>query len=89
MTRLPKALSISAISAAIILLAASSSGCEDCLETGVIVSDYQKSCNRNACCDADASCVAVGYVGDANRGYVCSGGSSNNSRGSSSRLTGP
>jgi hypothetical protein len=86
MPQLPKALSIATISAAIILLAASSTGCDDCEETGVVVKD-----RCPACCDADAFCVAVGYVGDANRGYGCVttwyGG--NIVQGSGFRLTGP
>ena len=89
MTQLPKAVSIATISAAIILLAASSSGCDDdCEETGVIVKD-----RCPACCDADATCQAVGIVGDVNRGYVCTiigvPSSKNTSRRSGFRLTGP
>jgi len=85
---LPKVLSVVPISAAIILLAASSTGCDDCKEVGEFV---EERCP--ACCDADATCQAVGYVGDANRAYVCTiigaPGSMNNNRGSGFRLTGP
>ena len=61
---LPKVLSVVPISAAIILLAASSSGCgEDCVESGTFRS---VPCGEFDCCDSDARqapSVTLGFQG--------------------------
>jgi hypothetical protein len=81
---LAKGLSVAAIIAAIILLAASSSGCgEECLESGVLIG---KECYNIVCCDAAAGCgrtVQYGFSGN-----TCSTRFSGSS-GSGFRLTGP
>jgi hypothetical protein len=86
MPQLPKALSIATISAVIILLAASSSGCDDCVESHVFVKEH---CRDIACCDADVQCLTVGQVGYTNRGSICGDTYDIYSRGSGFRLTGP
>lgn len=84
MSLLSKALSFVLIVAAILALAATSSGCgEDCLETGVITG---KACVNITCCDSAAGCgptVQYGFSGN-----TCSPSFSRSS-GRGSRLTGP